>query len=154
MFPVTCAWLRSRVACCGVGLLWNRVTMATSEERLEQLEQTLQQAGNALQAANYRIATLETAAGAPATPVTTTSSTSYGRHAIVREALYLCLRRSILEEVAAAVSPELRALKEKTRTAAEDVRNVSLALLETAVLHALSEHEWRGAGEVAECARG
>ena len=28
----------------GVGLLWNRVTMATSEERVEQLEQA-QQAG-------------------------------------------------------------------------------------------------------------
>ena len=58
----------------GVGLLWNRVTMATSEERLEQLEQALQQAGTALQAANHRIATQETAAGAPAPPVTTTSS--------------------------------------------------------------------------------
>ena len=36
--------------------------MAT-EERLEQLERSLQQAGNALQAANYRISSLETASG-------------------------------------------------------------------------------------------
>ena len=37
LFPVTRAW-RSRV---GVGLfLWNRVTMATSDERLEQLAVT------------------------------------------------------------------------------------------------------------------
>ena len=62
------------IAYCGVGLLCNRVTMATSEKRLEQLEQALQQAGTALQAVNYRIATLETAAGAPAPLVTTTSS--------------------------------------------------------------------------------
>ena len=50
--------------------------MTTSEERLEQLEQALQQAGTALQAANCKIATLETAAGARATPATTTSSAS------------------------------------------------------------------------------
>ena len=43
--------------------------MAT-EERLEQLERSLQQAGSALQAANYRISSLETAAG------TTTSAAS------------------------------------------------------------------------------
>ena len=75
MFPVTCAWLRSRVAYYGVGFLWNRATVAT-EERLEQLGQALQQAGTALQAANHRIGTLETAAVAPAPLVTTTSSAS------------------------------------------------------------------------------
>ena len=41
--------------------------MATSDERLEHLEQALQQAGTALQAANYRIAALEASAGVPAT---------------------------------------------------------------------------------------
>ena len=44
--------------------------MATSDERLEKLERSLQQARNALQAVNYRISSLETAAG------TTTSSPS------------------------------------------------------------------------------
>ena len=43
--------------------------MAT-EERLEQLERSLQQAGNALQDANYRITSLENAVG------TTTSAAS------------------------------------------------------------------------------
>ena len=47
--------------------------MATSEERLEQLERSLQQAGSALQAANCRITTLETAAGAATTPSATTT---------------------------------------------------------------------------------
>ena len=40
--------------------------MAT-EERLEQLERSLQQAGTALQTANYRIASLESAAGTTTT---------------------------------------------------------------------------------------
>ena len=58
--------------------------MAT-EERLEQLERSLQQAGNALQAANYRISSLETAAG------TTTSAASMVDN--------LRWRRSIMEEL-------------------------------------------------------
>ena len=37
--------------------------MATSEERLEQLKRSLQQAGSAPQAANCRVSSLETAAG-------------------------------------------------------------------------------------------
>ena len=41
-----------------------------NEERLEQLERSLHKAGNALQAANYRIPFLETASG------TTTSAAS------------------------------------------------------------------------------
>ena len=73
-----CFWstvhARSRAAYYGVGLfLWNRVTMATSDERLEQLEWSLQQAGSALLAANFRIATLESAAGAATTPTATTA---------------------------------------------------------------------------------
>ena len=81
-----CGWWRSPVAYNGVGLHWNRVPKATSEERLEQLEQALHQAGNALQAANYRITTLETAAGSPATLVTNFICLD-GRHACAREAL-------------------------------------------------------------------
>ena len=89
--------------------------MATSEERLEQ-------AGTALQAANYRIATLETAAGAPATPVTTTSSASmvdmrvHGKPSNFDgdEASWKCW--SFVPSFSAAVSPELRALTEKART--------------------------------------
>ena len=52
--------------------------MTTSEERLEQLERSLQQAGSALQAANDRTATLESAAGA---------TTLVGRHACARDTL-------------------------------------------------------------------
>ena len=65
--------------------------MAT-EERLEQLERSLQQAGNALQAANYRISSLETAAG------TTTSAASMVDMRVL-EALNLRWRRSIMEEL-------------------------------------------------------
>ena len=56
--------------------------MAT-EERLEQLERSPQQAGNALQAANYRISSLETAAG------TTTSAASMVDMRVLGETLNL-----------------------------------------------------------------
>ena len=49
--------------------------MAPSEERLE-LERSPQQAGSALQAANNRIATLESAAGATTPTAMTTPSAS------------------------------------------------------------------------------
>ena len=61
--------------------------MATSEERVDQLERSLQQAGNALQAANFRIATLETAAGALTPPATITPSASMVDIACARETL-------------------------------------------------------------------
>ena len=107
--------------------------MATSEERLEQLEQALHQAGNALHAANNRIATLETAAGAPATLVTTTSSATMvdmrvvgnpsnfaGDEASWKSWSFVMLSFSV------AGSSELRALLEKARTTADDMRNVNL----------------------------
>ena len=122
--------------------------MAASDERLEQLEQALQQAGTALQAANYRIAALEASAGAPAT---------------LRQQLHLsrwltCTGDEaswkswsfVMLSFSAAVSPDLRALMEKARTAATDMRNVSRC----GAGSAQPEHEWRGAEETAERARG
>ena len=82
--------------------------MAT-EERLEQLERSLQQAGSALQAANYRISSLETAAG------TTTSWKSWS---------------FVMLSFSAAVSPELRALMEKARINVDDMLNVHLTSAE------------------------
>ena len=61
--------------------------MATSEERLEQLKLALQQVGTALQAANYRIAILETAAGAPAHSCDNNFICLDGRHACAWETL-------------------------------------------------------------------
>ena len=54
-----------------------------------------------------------------------------GGYACARETLKLCWRRSVVEELdmlslSAAVSPELRALMEKARTTAADMRNVNL----------------------------
>ena len=107
--------------------------MATSEERLEQLEQALQQAGTALQAANYRIATLETAAGAPTPPVTTTSSASMVDMRVLGKPSNFAGDEAswkswsfVMLSFSAAVSPEVRALMEKARTTAEDMRNVYL----------------------------
>ena len=129
VFPVTCAWQRSRVAYHGVGLLWNRVTI----RRLEQSEQALHQAGNALQAANYRVATQETAAGAPAPPVTTTSSASMVDMRVLGQPSNFAGDEApwkswsfVMLSFSAAVSPELCALLEKARTAAGDMRNVNL----------------------------
>ena len=117
----------------GVGLLWNRVTMATSKkERLEQLERSLLQAGNALQAVNYRIATLETAAGAPTPPATTTPSASMVDMRVLGKPSNLAGDEAswkscsfVMLSFSAAV-PELRALMEKARTTADDMRNVNL----------------------------
>ena len=111
--------------------------MATSEERLEELEQALLQAGTALQAANFRIARLETSAGAPAPPVTTTSSASMVDMRVLGkpsnfagdEALWKSFS-FIMPCFSAAVSPELLAPTEKARTTAEDMRNVNLTLAE------------------------
>ena len=114
--------------------------MATSEERLGQLEQAPQQAGNALQAANYRIATLETAAGTPATPVTTTSSAWMVDMRVLGKPPNFAGDKAswkscsfVMPSFPAAVSPELRALMEKAITTAEDMRNVNLTP---------SEHVW------------
>ena len=112
--------------------------MATSEERLEQLERSLQQAGNALQAANYRIATLETAAGAPTPSCDNNSVCLDGRHAceLGKPCKLAGDKESwkswsfVMLSFSSAVSPELRALMEKARTTADDMRNVNLTLAE------------------------
>ena len=58
----------------------------------------------------------------------------------------------------AAVSPDLRALMEKARTTADDMRNVNLTLRAgvepTVVLHAQPEYERGCAEETAERTRG
>ena len=123
----------------GVGLLlWNRVTMATSEERLEQLERSLKQAGTALQAASCRISTLETAAGAATTPPpTTTPSASMVDMRVLGEPSNFAGDEAswkswsfVMLSSSAAVSPALRALLEKARIAVTDVRNVNLTAAE------------------------
>ena len=88
--------------------------MATSDERLEQLERSLQQAGNALQAADYRISSLETAAG------TTTSSTSMVDMRVLGKSSNFAVDEEswkswsfVMLSFSAAVSPELRTLMKK-----------------------------------------
>ena len=93
----------------------NRVTMATSEERLEQLERSLQQAGSALQAANYRIATLESAAGATTLTATTPSASMVDMRVLGKHPNFAGDEASwkswsfVILSLFAAVSPELRA---------------------------------------------
>ena len=91
--------------------------MATSKERLEQLERALQKAGAALQAGNYRIATLETAAGARAHPVATTSSASMVDLRVLGKPSNFAVDEAswkswsfVMLSFSAAVSPELRPL--------------------------------------------
>ena len=100
----------------------------------EQLERSLQQAGNALQAANCRIATLETAAGAPTPLATTTPSASMVDLRVLGKPSHFAGDDEapwkswsfVMLSFSAAVSPELRALMEKARTTADDMRNVNL----------------------------
>ena len=83
---------------------------------------TVAAVGSALQAANYRIATLESAAGATNT-YCDNSVCLDGRHASTRRTLQLRWRAGAsLCCPSAAVSPELRALMEKARTTADDRR--------------------------------
>ena len=93
--------------------------MTTSEERLEQLERSLQQAGSALQAANYRIATLESAAGAT-TPTATTPSASMVDMRVLGKPFNFAGDEAswkswsfVMLSFSAAISPELRALIKK-----------------------------------------
>ena len=102
--------------------------MATSEERLEQLERSLHQAGTALQAANYSIATLETVAGAPTRPSTTTPSASM----VDRDEASWKSWSFVMLPFSATVSPELGALMITARTTVDDTRNVNLAPSEQA----------------------
>ena len=129
--------------------------MAT-EERLEQLERSLQQAGNALQAANYRIASLESAAG-----TTTSAASMVDMRVLGKPSIFAGDEASwkgwsfVMLSFSAAVSPELRALMEKARINVDDMLNVHLTsaragVEQTAVLHAQSEYERRSAEETAE----
>ena len=73
--------------------------MASSEERLEQLEQALQQAGTALQAATYRIAALASMGWCAGHSCDNNSICLDGRDARARETLQLRRRRSVVEEL-------------------------------------------------------
>ena len=85
--------------------------MATSEERLEQLERSLQQTGSALQAASYRISSLEAAAG-----VTTSSASMVDMRVLGTPSNFAGDEASwkswsfVMLSFSAAVSPELRTL--------------------------------------------
>ena len=129
--------------------------MAT-EERLEQLERSLQQAGSALQAANYRISSLETAAG-----TTTSAASMVDMRVLGKPSIFAGDEASwkgwsfVMLSFSAAVSPELRALMEKgtnqCRRYAERTSHRGRAGVEqTAILHAQSEYERRSAEETAE----
>ena len=100
--------------------------MAT-EERLEQLERSLQQAGNALQAANYRISSLETAAGTTTSAASMVDMRVLGKPSIFAgDAASWKSWSFVMLSFSAAVSPEQRTLMEKARTTATDMLNVNL----------------------------
>ena len=105
--------------------------MAT-EERLEQLERSLQQAGNALQATNFldlvpwrlQLVRRPSAASMVDMRVLGKPSIFAGDEASWKSWSFVMLSFS------AAVSPELRALMEKARSTADDMRNVNLTAAE------------------------
>ena len=88
-----------------------------SWERLEQLERSSHLAGNALQAANNRIAFLESAAGTSTAAASMVDMRVLGKPSIFAgdEASWKSWSFVMLS-FSAAVSPELRALMEKART--------------------------------------
>ena len=104
--------------------------MAT-EERLEQLERSLQKAGSALQAANYRISSLETAAG-----TTTSAASMVDMRVLGKPSIFAGDEASwkgwsfVMLSFSAAVSPELRALMEKARINVDGTLNVHLTSAE------------------------
>ena len=104
--------------------------MAT-EERLEQLELSLQQAGSALQVANYRISSLEIAAG-----TTTSAASMVDMRVLGKPSIFAGDDASwkswsfVMLSFSAAVSPELLALMEKARTNVADMLNVHLTSAE------------------------
>ena len=104
--------------------------MAT-EERLEQLVRSLQQAGSALQAANYRISSLERAAG-----TTTSAASMVDMRVLGKPSIFAGDEASwkswsfVMLSFSAAVSPELRALMEKARINVDDMLNVHLTSAE------------------------
>ena len=102
-----------------------------SEERLEQLERSLHLAGNALQAANNRIASLESAAGTSTAAASMVDMRVLGKPSIFAgdEASWKSWSFVMLS-FSAAVSPELRALMEKARTNVADMLNVKLTAAE------------------------
>ena len=102
-----------------------------SEERLEQLERSLHLAGNALQAADNRIASLESAAGTSTAAASMVDMRVLGRPSIFAgdEASWKGWSFVMLS-FSAAVAPELRALMEKARTNVADMLNVKLTAAE------------------------
>ena len=102
-----------------------------SEERLEQLERSLHLAGNALQAANNMIASLESAAG-----TSTTAASIFDMRVLGKPSIFAGDEASwkswsfVMLSFSAAVSPELRALMEKARTNVADMLNVKLTAAE------------------------
>ena len=102
-------------------------TIALLLKPLEQLERSLHQAGNALQAANYRIASLETAAG-----TTTSAASMVDMRVLGKPSIFAGDEASwkswsfVMLSFSAAVSPELRALMEKARTNVADMLHVNL----------------------------
>ena len=97
-----------------------------SEERLEQLERSLHLAGNALQAANNRIASLESTAAASMVDMRVLGKPSIfaGDEASWKGWSFVMLSFS------AAVSPELRALMQKARINVDGMLNVHLTSAE------------------------
>ena len=135
--------------------------MAKSDERLEQLEQALQQAGTALQAANCRVAALEASAGAPATLATTAPSASMVDMPVLGKPSNFAGDEAswkswsfVMLSFSATVSSDLRALMEKAGTAATDMRNVNLTSSEQVwsrqPCYMLSLSTRRGAKETGE----
>ena len=102
-----------------------------SEERLEQLERSSQQAGTALQAANNRIASLESAVR-----TTTTAASMVDMRVLGKPSIFAGDEASwkswsfVMLSFSAAVSPERRALMEKARTNVADMLNVNLTAAE------------------------
>ena len=98
-----------------------------AEERLEQLERSLQQAGNALQAANYRISSLQTALG-----TTTSAASMVDLRVLGKPSIFAGDEASwkswsfVMLSFSPTVSPELRTLRKKARTTASDMLNVNL----------------------------
>ena len=131
--------------------------MAT-EERLEQLERSLQQADNALQAANYRISSLETASG-----TTTSAASMVDMRVLGKSSIFAGDEASwkswsfVMLSFSAAVPPELRTLIEKARTTASDMLNVNLTASEqvwSRQLYYMLSLSTGGAEETAKCAGG
>ena len=129
--------------------------MAT-EERLEQLERSLQQAGSALQAANYRISSLETAAGTTTSAASMVDMRVLGKPSIFAgdEASWKSWSFVMLSFLGSSLARTTCIDGKGTnqcRRHAERTSHIGRAGVEqTAILHAQSEYERRSAEETAE----